>query len=68
MRIRGIFRAPTSLKLKRYSGGQSALVAAGTVIRGYVAARSQAGEPLAYAEVFDTGEARLFTARSCLED
>ncbi|CAN5181547.1 hypothetical protein BH09ACT13_BH09ACT13_03570 [soil metagenome] len=68
VRVRGVFRAPTSLKLKRYSGGVTALAAAGTVTQGYVAVRSGDGKPLAYADVLASGKASLFTARSCVED
>lgn len=68
VRVRGIFRAPTSLKLKRYAGRLTQLAAAGTVQRGFVAVRSSAGEPLAYAEVLESGKARLFTAPTCRED
>ena len=34
---------------------------------GYLAVRTQAGRPLAFATVSDTGKARLFTAPSCTE-
>lgn len=68
VRVRGVFRAPTSLKLKRYSGGVTQLAAAGTVTQGYLAVRSAEGKPLAYAEVLASGKASLFTARSCVED
>jgi hypothetical protein len=44
------------------------LVASGTVLEGFLAVRSAAGKPLAYAEVFETGKTRLFTAGSCVED
>jgi hypothetical protein len=68
VRVRGIFRAPTSLKPKRYADGVAQLAAAGTVERGWLAVRSQAGKPLAYAEVFGSGKARIFIARSCVQD
>ncbi|MBA2641685.1 MAG: hypothetical protein H0U82_01995 [Actinobacteria bacterium] len=68
VRVRGVFRGPTSLKPKRYAGGVTQLEAAGTVTQGYLAVRSGAGKPLAYAEVFESGKARLFTARGCVED
>ena len=35
---------------------------------GYLAVRTQAGRQLAFAAVFDTGKARLFTASNCIED
>jgi hypothetical protein len=68
VRIRAVFRSPTSLRRKRYQGGTFQLVAAGTVAKGQVAVRTLAGKPLAYAEVFESGTARLFTASSCVED
>lgn len=33
-----------------------------------LAVRTEAGKPLVYAEVFDSGKARLFTARGCAPD
>jgi hypothetical protein len=68
VRVRGVFRAPTSLRLKRYAGRVTQLAAAGTVQHGFVALRSAAGKPLAYAEVFESGKARLFAAPTCRED
>lgn len=68
VRVRGVFRAPTSLRVRRLPHGITRLVAAGTVREGFLAVRSAAGEPLAYAEVFESGKTRLFTAPSCVED
>jgi hypothetical protein len=68
VRVRGVFRSPTSLRLRRFVYGRTSLVAVGTVRHGYVAVRSAAGKPLAYAEVLESGKARVFTARSCVED
>jgi hypothetical protein len=68
VRVRGAFRAPTSLKAKRYPHGVTQLVAAGTVRQGFLAVRSSAGKPLAYAEVLESGKTRLFTAPTCRED
>lgn len=64
VRVRGLFRSPTSLHIKRDRSG-SRLAASGTVTTGYLAVRSASGEPLAYGEVFATGKAKLFVARSC---
>jgi hypothetical protein len=65
VRVRGVFRSPTSLNLKRYSGRDSA---GGSRHGSARVVRSSSGKPLAYAEVLESGNARLFTARSCVED
>jgi hypothetical protein len=63
VRIRMIFRSPTSLKTRRFG-----YAAFGAAKAGYLAVRTEAGKPLAYADVVDSGRARLFTARSCVPD
>ena len=63
IRLRGEFRSPASLRV-----GRGFQWTAATVKAGYVAARSEAGKPLVYAEIFETGKARLFLARSCREE
>ena len=68
VRVRGVFRAPTSLRVRRLPHGITRLVAAGTVREGFLAVRSAAGKPLAYAEVLESGNTRLFTAPACVED
>jgi hypothetical protein len=68
VRVRAVFRAPTTLRRTTDRNGQRYLRAAGTMRQGFVAVRSAAGKPLAYAEVFESGKARLFTAGSCVED
>jgi hypothetical protein len=68
VRVRGVFRSPTSLRVRRLPHGITRLVASGTIREGFLAVRSAAGKPLAYAEVFETGKTRLFTAGSCVED
>ena len=68
VRIRGLFRAPTTLKLKVYPSGERVLEASGTVQRGELALQSAAGRPLAYAEVFESGGTRLLTAPGCVAD
>ena len=40
----------------------------GSLKQGFLAVRTQSGKQLAFATVSDNGEARLFTASSCLED
>lgn len=68
IRVRAVFRSATSLRLKRYRGGDVHHVASGTVVEAKVAVRSLTGKPLAYAQIFESGKARLFTARGCVED
>jgi hypothetical protein len=60
VRIRAEFRSPTALLTRR--GTQSTLK---PVRAGYLAARTEAGKPLAYAEVFESGKARLFVSANC---
>jgi hypothetical protein len=60
VRVRGVFRRPATLKL---SGGFYQAI--GYVEKGEIMVRTNAGKPLVYADVADTGRARLFTARSC---
>jgi hypothetical protein len=60
IRIRGEFRSPTSLQRGEFT--------AAPLKSGYLAVRSEAGKPLVYAEVFDSGKARLFLAANCVRD
>ena len=68
VRVRGVFRSPTALRVRRLPHGITRLVAAGTVRVGFLAVRSASGKPLAYAEVLESGKTRLFIAPSCVED
>jgi hypothetical protein len=68
VRVRGVFRSPTSLRVRRLPHGITRLVASGTIREGFLAVHSAAGKPLAYAQVFESGRVNLFTARSCVED
>ena len=50
---------------------RSAMAAAIVALGGHVNplwAQTPAGKPLAYAQVFESGSARLFTAKGCVED
>ena len=60
VRIRAVFRTPVELKLRRgyYS-------ADGRITRGQIAVTTIAGKPLVYAEVAESGTARLFTSKGC---
>jgi hypothetical protein len=40
----------------------------GDLAAGFLAVRTQSGRPLAFATVSESGKARLFTARSCIEE
>jgi hypothetical protein len=63
VRIRAEFGAPTSLRLT-----SGTLFTYTPVKAGYLAVRTEAGKPLVYAEVFETGKARLFLAANCVRD
>jgi hypothetical protein len=62
VRIRSTFAEPTTPELDRkarWYGADS------RIEKGQLAVRTLAGKPLVYGEVFDSGKARLFTARGC---
>jgi hypothetical protein len=65
VRVRGEFAGSASLGLKRYRDGSAWWVARGTVVRGVLAVATEEGTPLALAEVFASGKARLFLADRC---
>lgn len=65
VRIRAVFRSATSLRLDRATG---LLLTATPVREARIAARTQDGKRLAYAEVFESGKARVFAARTCEEE
>ena len=60
VRVRAVFREPVELTLadRSYS-------AIGRIAQGQVAVRTTAGKALVYADVTDSGRARLFTAGRC---
>ena len=64
VRVRGIFRSPTRLK----QTSRNMLSTSEALREGYVAVRAESGKPLVYAEVFESGKARLFTSPSCIPD
>jgi hypothetical protein len=66
VRLRVLFRSPKNLRLS-LRGGRS-LQARGRITRGELAARTSAGRPLFYAEIFESGKARFFTDRDCVID
>lgn len=67
VRVRAMFHVPTVLESGR-PWGYPALTAEGEVREAALAVRTQAGRPLAFATVSESGNVRLFTARSCVKD
>lgn len=69
VRVRAVFRAPVALRVQRFFGQPILMpTTAAAAQEGQFAVRTQAGKPLAYASVSETGKATLFTARSCVSD
>jgi hypothetical protein len=65
VRARAVFRSPTRLRIDRGSG----FLSTSAPVREFAfAARTPSGKPLVYADVSDTGKARLFVARGCVAD
>jgi hypothetical protein len=65
VRVRAVFRAPTSLRLHQ---GFNQLLARGEILEGSLAVRLQTGKPLLFAQVFQSGKARLFTSGHCVDE
>jgi len=63
VRLRGVFRAPTELRVRR-----GVHFTAAPVKVGYVAAATASGRTLAYGEVHESGRVRLFLARGCTQE
>lgn len=71
IRVRAVFRRATAPRMKRYGiTGRSwtARVGIGTVQDGSLSVRTLGGRPIAYADVHESGRARLFVARTCVPD
>jgi hypothetical protein len=66
VRTRAVFRRPTNLRFDR-RGGRS-LGTVGRITKGTLAARTPSGRPIFYAQVFESGKARLFTDVDCVPD
>jgi hypothetical protein len=62
VRVRADFARPVELKPTR---DRSVLSAVARLRKAEIAVRTPGGKPLVYAEVRDSGRARLFTARDC---
>lgn len=60
VRIRAVFREPVELEVVHRSYS-----AVGRIEQGQLAVRTTGGKPLVYADVSDSGRARLFTAKGC---
>jgi hypothetical protein len=66
LRLRAVFFEPAAVETSRESGYQT-LFAHGQIAEAAVAIRTLSGKPLVFAD-FSGAKARLFTARSCIED
>lgn len=68
IRVRAVFESPATLRLGR-PWGFPLLFARGKVEEAWLAIRTQAGKPMAFAAVSETGRTRVFTARrDCFPD
>ncbi len=63
VRVRAVLGAPTSLRKRGM-----VLKTTVPVKEARLTIRTQTGKPLVYAEVFESGKARLFTAKGCVPD
>jgi hypothetical protein len=62
VRVRAAFFEPTTLSP---NDNGTFLQAIARMRKGQVAVRTPSGKPLVYGEVYDSGKARIFTARTC---
>jgi hypothetical protein len=67
VRIRAVFREPVKLQSSRGFYGYPLLSAQGEVREAAVAIRTRGGRPLAFGRFSESGNARLFAARGCIE-
>jgi hypothetical protein len=67
VRVRGVFRSPATFETTRHFGYQ-VLSASGEMREASMAIRTQAGRPVAFASVHESGRARVFGGRGCIED
>jgi hypothetical protein len=65
VRIRGVYRRPTSFLPTTIERNRDSLVARGPVKEGFLAIRTLSGKPIAFATVHESGRARLFLGGSC---
>jgi hypothetical protein len=67
VRVRAVFRSATGLEPSR-PWGYPVLTSLGQLKKASVAMRTQAGKPLSFASIHESGRARLLSAPSCVED
>jgi hypothetical protein len=67
VRVRAVFRSAARLETNR-DFGYPMLIAGGEVREASLAIRTPAGRPLAFASIHESGRARLFGGRGCVED
>jgi hypothetical protein len=69
VRVRAVFRGPTSLRTYRDFGRRLLATPLAAVAReAQLAVRTPAGKRVMYADVIESGKARLFTAGGCVAD
>lgn len=66
VRTRAVFRKPTNLRFDR-RGGRS-LMTIGRITEGAIVAATPRGRPIFYAQIFESGKARMFTDADCVPD
>jgi hypothetical protein len=66
VRTRAVFRRPTNLRFDR-RGGRS-LMSIGRITEGAIVAATPRGRPIFYAQIFESGKARMFTDADCVPD
>jgi hypothetical protein len=64
VRVRGVFRSPTTLRLITRHGNRS-WRAHGAMVEGALAVRALDGKPIALVTVASSGKARLYVGESC---
>jgi hypothetical protein len=70
VRVRAVFREPTSLAtvLRAYRQNYRGTPAGAVMREAQLAARTPGGKPVVYADVVESGRARLFVASGCRDD
>lgn len=66
LRVRAAFRTPTTLTVQRMNGARWLTTPVAAVAsKVELAVRTEAGRQLAYTNIYESGQARLFGSRSC---
>jgi hypothetical protein len=73
VRVRGVFKAPTTVRTLVWPRSATfprtvQRAARGALREGRLAVRAPSGKPIAYAEVFESGKSRLYVSPRCLPD